>query len=141
MVGSDRSKAVPLKEGLYNLLDSGEVANLIGSRCRRCGESFYPRRVVCLNCGSRELEDVALSRTGELWSYTVVTQKAPFALVEAPYTVAVVKLLPEEVPVLTVMDNCDASSLKVGMRVKLKTKKVGQNAEGKAMVAFAFEPA
>lgn len=41
-----------------------EFYRLIGSRCKKCGHKYYPRRHVCPRCHSRQLEDVQLSHTG-----------------------------------------------------------------------------
>ena len=45
---------------------------LLGSRCPACGEHFYPRRMVCAKCLHEGCEDVVLSPTGTLWTYTYV---------------------------------------------------------------------
>ena len=51
----------------------GDKPRLIGSRCRRCRSYFFPREsFACRNprCQASELEDVPLSTTGTLWSFT-----------------------------------------------------------------------
>lgn len=44
---------------------------LIGGRCRRCGEHFFPRPGGCTRCCSRDLDDYRLARDGLLWSWTL----------------------------------------------------------------------
>ena len=43
-----------------------EFYRLVGSRCAGCGKKHWPRRHVCPDCGSREMEDVQLSHTGTI---------------------------------------------------------------------------
>ena len=50
-----------------------ERPRLIGSRCRTCRSYFFPKETfACRNpeCGAAALEDVPLSATGTLWSFT-----------------------------------------------------------------------
>ena len=47
--------------------------HLLGSRCRSCASYFFPKEAMyCRNpgCASSEFEDVPLSRTGTIWSFT-----------------------------------------------------------------------
>lgn len=54
-----------------------ERQQLIGSRCAACGMTSWPARAVCNRCGSAALEQVALSRTGTLLTYTEVWVERP----------------------------------------------------------------
>jgi uncharacterized OB-fold protein len=56
---------------------------LVGSACRACGVRSWPGRAVCHRCGSPELEEVELARTGVLETYTTVHVARP--LLAAPY--------------------------------------------------------
>jgi len=40
------------------------------SRCRRCGSTFLPPQIFCVNCFSDEIEYVDISPVGEVYSYT-----------------------------------------------------------------------
>jgi uncharacterized OB-fold protein len=117
----------------------GEIEHLIGSRCKKCGDGFYPKRFVCLGCGGRQLEDVALENIGEIWSYTIARQKPEFSFVEVPSVIAIIKL-PGDVLVQSIIDNCELDAVAVGMKVKLATRKVSKDAEGNDIVAFSFMP-
>jgi uncharacterized OB-fold protein len=67
-------KVVPLKEGLFEISESGEIAHLIGSKCKTCDDRFFPKRYVCLACGDQDLKDIALSKTERIWTYTIARQ-------------------------------------------------------------------
>jgi uncharacterized OB-fold protein len=64
---------VPIRPGFYTVPeDPAEPPRLLGTRCRACGECFFPRRVVCAKCLSLDTEDATLSSEGTLFSYTFV---------------------------------------------------------------------
>ena len=61
---------VPAIEGWFV---TGANPHLLGSRCKRCKTYFFPKETTfCRNptCDSAEFEEVPLSRTGKLWSFT-----------------------------------------------------------------------
>ena len=72
-------------------------------------------------CGSDELEAVAVSGLGSVYSFAVVRQAFdPAFLADVPYVVALVEL--DEQPGLGLMTNivnCSAEAVKIGMRVRV----------------------
>lgn len=59
------SPALLWKEQKQNLL-------LMGTRCRQCSTFAYPRRRVCLKCGSNDdFEDAGMGRTGRIYTFSV----------------------------------------------------------------------
>lgn len=74
-MSTSRNIRVPLKPGYFTVPDDpAEPPRLLGSRCRRCGEHYFPRRAICARaeCLSEDLEDVELGPEGTLYSYTFV---------------------------------------------------------------------
>lgn len=64
---------MPIKEGYFTIPDDpAAVPNVIVSRCRDCGEHFFPKRMVCGQCLSRALDTVEIAARGTLYSYTWV---------------------------------------------------------------------
>ena len=106
---------------------AGERPRLIGSRCRRCRSYFFPREsFACRNprCQAAELEDVPLSTSGTLWSFTDnhYAPPAPYVAPDPfqPYAIAAVELAEERMVVLgQVAPDVPTSSLEVGMRMDL----------------------
>lgn len=49
---------------------TGMGASLQGSLCGRCTVTTYPQNDQCLRCGAL-MTEIALSRRGQLWSWTV----------------------------------------------------------------------
>ena len=111
-------------EGWYTLDDP---PHLLGSRCRSCGSYFFPRlSTFCRNpaCEGTAFEDVELSRTGRIWSYTNACYQPPPPYVAAdpfvPFAIAAVELSAERMIVLGQMvAGVDVAQLKVGMPVEL----------------------
>ncbi len=99
--------------------------HLIGSRCTSCGEVFFPSRLCCRHCSSREMEEVPLGRTGKLYSFTTIQVRPPHYIGEVPYVVGVVEL-PEGERVRTLLSHCDQSSLEIGMEMELSVEVVGK---------------
>ncbi len=101
--------------------------HLIGTRCEGCGTYFFPRQThYCKNpnCDSTEFEDVELSRTGTLWSYTNACYKPPEPFVASdpfePYAIAAVELDKEKMVVLgQVATGIGVEDLRVGMPMEL----------------------
>jgi uncharacterized protein len=120
---SARSRVAAL-EGWYTLDDP---PHLLGSRCRSCGTFFFPRlSTFCRNpaCEGSAFEDVELSRTGRIWSYTNACYQPPPPYVSAepfvPFAIAAVELSAERMIVLgQVVSGVDVAQLKVGMPVEL----------------------
>jgi uncharacterized protein len=111
-------------EGWYTLAPE---PHLIGSRCLSCGSYFFPRLTsFCRNpaCEGNTFEQVPLSRTGRIWSYTNACYQPPPPYVAAepfvPFAIAAVELERERMIVLgQVVAGTDVASLRVGMPVEL----------------------
>jgi uncharacterized protein len=101
--------------------------HLLGSRCRSCGTYFFPRQAgFCRNptCEGTTFEEVELSRTGRIWSYTNACYQPPAPYVASdpyvPFAIAAVELERERMIVLgQVAQGVELAQLKVGMPVEL----------------------
>jgi hypothetical protein len=118
------STRVAAIEGWYTLEDP---PHLLGSRCRTCGTYFFPRLATfCRNpaCEGTTFEEVKLSRTGRIWSYTNACYQPPPPYVAAdpyvPFAIAAVELERERMIVLGQMAaGVEVAQLRVGMPVEL----------------------
>lgn len=117
-------KRVTALEGWYTLEDP---PHLLGSKCRTCGTFFFPRLAgFCRNpaCAGTTFEEVRLSRTGRIWSYTNACYQPPPPFVApdpfVPFAIAAVELAAERMIVLGQMAaGIGVEQLKVGMPVEL----------------------
>lgn len=115
---------VPAIEG-WHTMDS--KPHLIGTQCKLCGTYFFPKQDdFCRNpnCDSTDFDEVELSRTGQIWSYTNACYKPPEPFVAAepfkPYAIAAVQLEKEQMVVLgQVIEGVTVDDLKVGMPMEL----------------------
>jgi len=119
----------------------GEAPHLVGQRCRTCGATYLKSgRVACSKCGDAgKFDDIRLSDRATLWVYSIVHQSAPG--IPVPYVAAIVDL-PEKVSVrCTLVDvEPDPARLAFGMPLRMITKKVRTDKEGRDVVAFFFRP-
>jgi len=116
---------VPAVEGWLAL---GEQPALLGSRCGSCGTVFFPRAAFfCRNpdCDGDGFEEVRLSRTGTVWSYTDAQYQPPPPYLprgpeHRPFAIAAVELAAERMVVLgQVADGYGVEDLAVGAPVEL----------------------
>jgi len=140
------SEDAPAVDGWWAHDDSG-APHLVGARCPRCGTYvFPPRENNCPNpaCGSDELECVALSRRGTLWSYTEnrYPPPAPYPQAEQfqPFAVAAVQLADEGIIVLgKVVEGTLAEDLGVGMEMELTTMPLYTGDDGVQRSVYAWK--
>lgn len=133
-------KRVPLKEGLFTLPASlSGKPRLIATKCRKCGEVFFPKRMVCLNCSAMDMEELLLSTRGKIFTFTIVRQAPPDSIAKAPYGLGSIQM-PEGVHVRTVLADCDLDKLEVGMDVELVLEKIKEDEQGNSVMAYKFKP-
>ncbi len=114
---------------------------LAGQRCQACGAVYLGQRIACGKClGRGPFTEVRLSKTGELYVWSIVHQSFPG--VPVPYVVGVVDL-PEGVSVRCNLVDVepDPKALRFGMKVEMTTGVSQQDKEGNDVVAFYFRPA
>lgn len=116
--------------------------HLLGSQCTACKSYFFPKEsLFCRNpgCAGTTFEEVALSRTGKIWSYTTNYYQPPAPYVSAdpfvPFTIAAVELAKEKMVVLgQVVAGVDPKDLKVGMEVELVLDTLFEDKETEQLV-------
>ena len=139
-------KQVPAIEGWFTM--DAQRPQLLGSRCTTCRSYFFPKEsFFCRNpaCGGAAFEEVALSRSGKIWSFTTNHYAPPAPYVSpdpfAPYTVAAVELAAEKMVVLgQVSDSVDPRTLKVGMGMELVLERLYED-EAAEYVVWKWRPA
>jgi hypothetical protein len=132
-------KKIPVKEDLFKPPGDEGEGYLIGSRCKACGEYFHPKRVICANCYSEDLEEVALGKKGKILTYTIGRTSYPGTPVTPPFVTALVEL-PEKVRVLSLIAGIELDKVEIGTEVELCFWKTGEDEKGNEIVAYAFRP-
>jgi hypothetical protein len=116
---------VAVLEGWFTLDES--APHLLGTRCVSCGTYYFPKQnTFCRNpnCAGEKFEEVKLSRTGKLWSFTNAAYQPPEPYVQVesfvPFAIAAVELEKERMVVLgQVVKGIGVESLKAGMEMEL----------------------
>jgi len=133
-----QKKRVPLaRAGFVIPEESGAEPYLVGAKCTNCGKVFSGMRVICLNCSAQNtMERMPLSGKGKLYTYTVVWQQLPGALIKVPYAIANV-VMDEGCQIQGVVTE-DFESLDIGMDMEVCFEKMREDAEGNDEIAFKF---
>lgn len=128
----------PVDESLLRL-DSAtrDGWRLPANHCSACGIESHPLRARCPRCGSAELREVSLLKTGRLVSYTWVHQTAPASLIPVPYCVGIVHI--DEGPIIEALgaSALAESALRIGASVKLVMEPLDKDG-GEEIVSYRF---
>jgi len=125
---------VPFKDGLYEEI-SGK-AMLVASKCVKCGQVFFPKKSLCLNCMGSDLKIINLSPRGKLYSYSTVYLNSEHF--QAPYTVGWIDL-PEGIRIFSQIRGWQENPLKTGMDMRLSIEQLWKT-EDSEVVGHVFRP-
>jgi uncharacterized OB-fold protein len=132
---------VPIAEGFFTVPeDPAERPQLLGSRCPSCGEVFFPRRHVCAKCLHEGCDDVALSPTGTIytWTYVHVPLFANAMAKVSAYGVGQIDL-PEGPRVQAILVG-GADDFSIGMEVETDLEVLRTDDDGNEVVIYRFRP-
>jgi len=91
---------------------------LMGTKCKKCGEIYFPPRADCLKCMDDNFEWIEYSGNGTLNSFTTI-HAAPKGFEDiAPYTIGIVDL-DEGGRLLAWIGNIPKNEIKNDMKVKV----------------------
>jgi uncharacterized OB-fold protein len=129
-------------EGLF--AGAGEQAHLLGTLCRGCGAHYFPRSLSCRNprCEDKHLEQIALSRRGRLYSYTVQHYRPPPLFRREPwkpYALGVIEL-PENIRVIALLADVEFEALCIDLPMELTVIPLYHDEQGRAVLTYAFRP-
>lgn len=124
----------------------GGKPSLVGSRCRSCGEVYFPAAGGCTRCLSTEMAAFDIGGEGILWSWTIqdFLPKAPYNSGETeadfkPYGVGYVQM-PSGIKVESRLAAADPGRLRIGMAMRLAVAPYGKTQEGEPLATFVFAP-
>ncbi len=136
-----RPARLPIEAGFFTVPDDpAEPPRLLGSRCRSCGERFFPRREVCAKCLHVGTDDVQLGPRGSLytWTYVHFPLFASRRAETGGYGVGQVDL-PEGPRVQAVLSG-GPDDFRIGMDMELELETLRENDEGQEIVIHRFRP-
>jgi uncharacterized OB-fold protein len=132
---------VAIEDGFFTIPDDlTEAPRLLGSRCRSCGEVFYPRRYVCARCLHEGTDDVELGPRGTLytWTYVHVPLFAKRNAEVSAYGVGQIDL-PEGPRVQAILVG-GPDDFTIGMELELELEVLGEDKRGDEIVIYRFRP-
>ncbi|MEW6202165.1 MAG: Zn-ribbon domain-containing OB-fold protein [bacterium] len=119
---------------------------LIGKKCKSCGTVNFPPRVMCIECGGRDFEDIKLSGRGKIHAFTIISRgSAPSEFddqqnMTGEFGVAVIEL--EEGPrIIGQLTDCDPNpeKIRIGTEVRATVRKLYEQ-EGVIRYGYKFTP-
>lgn len=130
----------PAVEGWFTL--DRKRPHLLGTRCTSCANVFFPKETsYCRNpaCTGTEFEEVELSRTGRLWSFTNNCYVPPEPYMASdpfePYAIAAVELAEERMVVMgQVVSGVGVEDLEAGMEMELVLDTLYEDDENEYLV-------
>jgi|GEM_PF-608211 len=114
--------------------------HLLGSKCDRCGQTFFPSRRNCPNClDENTIKQILLSDEGLLHTYVIASVAPPgFSVPHAQGYIDLSKDGPRIFSLLT--DYGDGSKLRIGCKMGLKIVRLGRDKENRIIVGYRFRP-
>lgn len=111
---------------------------LEGRRCGDCGTVFHPVRFRCPRCGSANLPNVSLPKTGMIMAATKVYQTGPESMIATPYAVALIQI--DSGPLIEAVSatGLNEQTLLAGRRVRLVIETLGKDESGEEVMAYRF---
>ncbi len=96
---------------------------LEAGKCDKCGEIYFPPRLICPECKSQKFTSIQLSDIGEIITYTIIRVASEKFSIQAPYAVAIIKLT-DGVKLTAQLADVDFDKIKIGIKVKLVFRKI-----------------
>lgn len=110
---------------------------LEAGKCKKCGRTYFPPRLICGDCRSREFETVRLSDEGKILTYTVVRVPPPQFVDEAPYAIGIIEL-DDGVRMTAQIADCNFEDLKIGKKVRVEFRKIQEDGEA-GIICYGYK--
>jgi uncharacterized OB-fold protein len=111
---------------------------LMGEVCPHCEAKIFPPRDVCPECSREAKTEYQFSGRGEVYSFTTVYDAPAGYEEQAPYTVALVKLV--EGPVITAqLTDLDEQAVEIGMPVEMVTRKLRNDGDERGLIVYGYK--
>jgi uncharacterized OB-fold protein len=105
---------------LLSYLEKGQIA---ATKCKKCGRTYFPPRVDCLDCRHSAIEWVVLDGKANLITFTEVFFAPPAFQPETPYLLGLAELTNGLRAFAPISPAVDKGQLKPGLELNLKVAK------------------
>jgi hypothetical protein len=110
----------------------------VGEVCPHCEAKIFPPRDVCPECSGEAKTPYVFSGKGEIYSFTKLGAAPAGFEEQAPYTVALIKLV--EGPIVTAqLTDLGDSDLQIGMPVEMVTRKLRSDGDERGMLVYGYK--
>ena len=113
-----------------------EEGKVMATRCRQCGESYFPPKADCPRCLSSDVEWFEIKGRGKLLSYTVVNYGPTGFEDDAPYILALAEFDPGIQILARLSRDMEEKDIKIGMDVTVSPAKLADD-----RIAYQFNRA
>lgn len=110
------------------------MQRMMGVKCKKCGKIFYPKRARCINCKSKELEDIEMGDKCKLVTYTKL-YAIPMGIKQIPLPLGIVEFENGA----RALGQITAEELEIGMNLRPVWGPL-RKIRGKEVYGFEFEP-
>jgi len=110
---------------------------LEANQCTKCGKVFFPPRLVCSKCGSREFNFAKLPEEGKIFSFTIIRTPSSEFKEYSPFAIAIVEF-DNLVKLTTQVVDCDFDDLEIGKRVKIIFRKIQEDGHT-GVIAYGYK--
>ncbi len=110
---------------------------LVGYECKKCGRRHYPPRPACPYCGSTELVEVELPRTGVVETYSIVYSTPDGYRRATPVITAIVRL-DDGTRVATALTDVLPEEVHTGMKVEAVFRKLRED-QGHGLIEYGVK--
>jgi len=105
---------------LLTYLEKGQIAS---TKCRKCGQAYFPPRADCRNCDSHSMEWIVIEGKGTLITFTKVFFGPPAFQHDTPYLLGLAELTNGLRVFAPISPTLDREKLKPGLEVNLRVAK------------------
>jgi len=110
---------------------------LEASKCNNCGKIFFPPRLICSNCKSREFTPIKLPKEGKIYSFTIIRTPSSEFKDYSPFAIALIEL-ENGVKIMSQLVDCNFNDLEIGKRVKLVFRKIQEDSSS-GIIAYGYK--
>jgi uncharacterized OB-fold protein len=109
-------------------------------KCKKCNGIFFPARLVCPDCSSKEFDTINLSGKGKLNTFTIIRVAPEGFGDQVPYAIGIVEL-EEGIKVMGQITDCNPEELDNGAKLVTQFRKIREEGKtGIIMYAYKFVP-
>jgi uncharacterized OB-fold protein len=99
-------------------LEEISKGRIIGARCPSCSKVYVPAKGTCARCGVETNEEVEVRDRGTVTTFCVVRVPSENIDLKLPYVAAHILLDGADIPFFSLVQECEAEDVRMGMRVE-----------------------